>query len=170
MRMSRTPNALVNQRATTAVLPANPLRAFVYCVIASPGKGQPLALSRRDYGRRHNRCARTISRSPAAALGKHRYGLGLFGSNGADFLHRACHSSIPNAVRRGYQIAFSKRLKTLAGAAQFARGWATASWICVSIILSHRGRVREQARARSRSIYVEEVWPNDLLVPIIGLF
>ena len=39
------PNALVNQRATTAVLPANPLRAFVYCVIASPGKGQPLALS-----------------------------------------------------------------------------------------------------------------------------
>jgi hypothetical protein len=39
------PNALVNQRATTAVLPANPLRAFVYCVIASPGKGQPLAPS-----------------------------------------------------------------------------------------------------------------------------
>ena len=30
------PGALVESRATTAVLPANPLRAFVYCVIASP--------------------------------------------------------------------------------------------------------------------------------------
>jgi len=38
-------NALVEQDATTAVLPANPLRAFVYCVIASPGKGEPLAPS-----------------------------------------------------------------------------------------------------------------------------
>ena len=38
-------NALVEQDATTAVLPANPLRAFVYCVVASPGKGQPLAPS-----------------------------------------------------------------------------------------------------------------------------
>src|SRR6266849_5866395 len=36
---------LVKQGATTAVLPANPLRAFVYCVIASPGKGEPLAPS-----------------------------------------------------------------------------------------------------------------------------
>jgi hypothetical protein len=41
----RHPNALVKQGATTAVLPANPLRAFVYCLIASPGKGQPLAPS-----------------------------------------------------------------------------------------------------------------------------
>jgi hypothetical protein len=39
------PNVLVEQRATVAVLFANPLRAFVYCVIASPGKGQPLAPS-----------------------------------------------------------------------------------------------------------------------------
>ena len=39
------PGALVESRATTAVLPANPLRAFVYCVIASPGKGEPLAPS-----------------------------------------------------------------------------------------------------------------------------
>jgi hypothetical protein len=37
------PEVLVKQGATTAVLPANPLRAFVYCVIASPGKGEPLA-------------------------------------------------------------------------------------------------------------------------------
>jgi hypothetical protein len=37
--------ALVEQDATTAVLPANPLRAFVYCVVASPGKGEPLAPS-----------------------------------------------------------------------------------------------------------------------------
>ena len=36
---------LVKQGATTAVLPANPLRAFVYCVIASPRKGEPLAPS-----------------------------------------------------------------------------------------------------------------------------
>ena len=39
------PNVLVEQRATVAVLPANPLRAFAYCVIASPGKGEPLAPS-----------------------------------------------------------------------------------------------------------------------------
>ena len=39
------PNGLVESRATTAVLPANPLRAFVYCVIASPHKGEPLAPS-----------------------------------------------------------------------------------------------------------------------------
>jgi hypothetical protein len=39
------PNLLVEQRATTAVLPANPLRVFVYCVIASPGKGESLAPS-----------------------------------------------------------------------------------------------------------------------------
>jgi hypothetical protein len=39
------PEALVKQGLTTAVLPANPLRAFVYCVIASPGKGEPLAPS-----------------------------------------------------------------------------------------------------------------------------
>ena len=40
-----TSNAVVEQRATTAVLPANPLRVFVYCIIASPGKGEPLAPS-----------------------------------------------------------------------------------------------------------------------------
>jgi hypothetical protein len=40
-----TSDAVVEQRATTAVLPANPLRAFVYCVIASPGKGETLAPS-----------------------------------------------------------------------------------------------------------------------------
>ena len=39
------PNMLVKQGATTAVLPENPFRAFVYCVIASPGKGQSLAPS-----------------------------------------------------------------------------------------------------------------------------
>jgi hypothetical protein len=38
-------NVLVNQRATTIVLPANPLRAFVYCVIASPARGEALAPS-----------------------------------------------------------------------------------------------------------------------------
>jgi hypothetical protein len=38
------PDAVVQQGATT-VLPANPFRAFVYCVIASPGKGEPLAPS-----------------------------------------------------------------------------------------------------------------------------
>jgi hypothetical protein len=37
------PDVLVEQAATTAVLPANPLRAFVYCVIASPKKGEPFA-------------------------------------------------------------------------------------------------------------------------------
>jgi hypothetical protein len=37
------PEVLVRQGATTAVLPANPLRAFVYCVIAGPSKGEPLA-------------------------------------------------------------------------------------------------------------------------------
>ena len=39
------PDVLVGESATTAVLPANPLRAFVYCIIASPGKGEPLAPS-----------------------------------------------------------------------------------------------------------------------------
>ena len=39
------PDVLVKQGTTTPVLPANPLRAFVYCVIASPGKGEPLAPS-----------------------------------------------------------------------------------------------------------------------------
>jgi len=37
------PGAVIEQGATTAVLPANPLRAFVYCVIVSPDKGEPLA-------------------------------------------------------------------------------------------------------------------------------
>lgn len=36
---------VVEPGAPTAVLPANPLRAFVYCLIASPGKGEPLAPS-----------------------------------------------------------------------------------------------------------------------------
>jgi hypothetical protein len=39
------PSVLVEQRATVAVLPENRLRAFVYCVIASPGKGEALAPS-----------------------------------------------------------------------------------------------------------------------------
>jgi hypothetical protein len=39
------PNVLVDQGATVAVLPANPLRAFVYCIIASPRKGDALAPS-----------------------------------------------------------------------------------------------------------------------------
>jgi hypothetical protein len=39
------PGAVVERGALTAVLPANPLRAFVYCVIASPGKDEPLAPS-----------------------------------------------------------------------------------------------------------------------------
>ena len=39
------PNLLVDQGATVAVLPANPLRAFVYCTIASPRKGDALAPS-----------------------------------------------------------------------------------------------------------------------------
>ena len=39
----RHPAVLVQQGATVAVLPANPLRAFVYCVIASPGKGEAFA-------------------------------------------------------------------------------------------------------------------------------
>ena len=39
------PNVLVDQGATVAVLPANPLRAFVYCIIASPRKGDTLAPS-----------------------------------------------------------------------------------------------------------------------------
>jgi hypothetical protein len=39
------PDVLVEPGATIAVLPANPLRAFVYCVIASPGEGEPLAPS-----------------------------------------------------------------------------------------------------------------------------
>ena len=39
------PDVLVEQGATVAVLPPNPLRAFVYCVVASPGKGEPLAPS-----------------------------------------------------------------------------------------------------------------------------
>src|SRR5215813_7380335 len=38
-------NVLVEQGATVAVLPANPLRAFVYCTIASPSKGETLAPS-----------------------------------------------------------------------------------------------------------------------------
>jgi hypothetical protein len=39
------PNVLVDQGATVAVLPANPLRAFVYCMIASPWRGETLAPS-----------------------------------------------------------------------------------------------------------------------------
>src|SRR5579863_8589212 len=39
------PAVLVQQGATIAVLPANPLRAFVYCVITSPGKGEAFAPS-----------------------------------------------------------------------------------------------------------------------------
>lgn len=39
------PDVLVEQGATVAVLPANPLRVFVYCMIASPGKGETLAPS-----------------------------------------------------------------------------------------------------------------------------
>jgi hypothetical protein len=39
------PEVFVKQGATTAVLPANPLRAYVYCIIVSPGKGDPLAPS-----------------------------------------------------------------------------------------------------------------------------
>jgi hypothetical protein len=39
------PDALVDQGVTVAVLPANPLRAFVYCTIASPRKGDALAPS-----------------------------------------------------------------------------------------------------------------------------
>ena len=37
------PDAVVERNAITAVMPENPFRAFVYCVIASPGKGEPLA-------------------------------------------------------------------------------------------------------------------------------
>jgi hypothetical protein len=40
---------LVEQHATVAVLSANPLRAFVYCVIASPDKGEPL-IGHRSFG------------------------------------------------------------------------------------------------------------------------
>jgi hypothetical protein len=80
------PEVLVKQGATTAVLPANPLRAFVYCVIASPGKGEPLAPCR-DNGRRYKRSGRTLSRSPTAALGEHRRSLGFFGSDSPDFMH-----------------------------------------------------------------------------------
>ena len=39
------PNVLVEKGATVAVLPANPLREFVYCTIASPAKGETLAPS-----------------------------------------------------------------------------------------------------------------------------
>jgi hypothetical protein len=39
------PSVLIKEGTTAAVLPANPHRAFVYCVIASPGKGQPFAPS-----------------------------------------------------------------------------------------------------------------------------
>lgn len=39
------PGVLVKRSTTTPVLLANPLRAFVYCVIASPGKSEPLAPS-----------------------------------------------------------------------------------------------------------------------------
>ena len=38
-------NLLVEKGATVAVLPANPLRAYVYCTIASPGKSDALAPS-----------------------------------------------------------------------------------------------------------------------------
>ena len=41
----RHPAVLVQQGATVAVLPANPLRAFVYCVITSPSKGEAFAPS-----------------------------------------------------------------------------------------------------------------------------
>ena len=98
------PGALVESRATTAVLPANPLRAFVYCVIASPGKGEPLAPSVVTMGDATTGVAVHYPDRPPQLLGEHRHGLGLFGSNGADFLHRACHSSIPNAARR-HQLA-----------------------------------------------------------------
>ena len=39
------PKVLVEQGATVAVLPAKPLRAYVYCIIASPAKGETLAPS-----------------------------------------------------------------------------------------------------------------------------
>src|SRR3981189_82218 len=41
MHMSH-PTQWSNNVRPTALLPANPFRAFVYCVIASPGKGEPL--------------------------------------------------------------------------------------------------------------------------------
>jgi hypothetical protein len=41
----RHPDALAEGGETVPVLAANPNRAFVYCVIASPGKGEPLAQS-----------------------------------------------------------------------------------------------------------------------------
>jgi hypothetical protein len=99
------PNALVNQPATTAVLPANSLRAFVYCVIASPGKGQPLAPSVVTMGDATTGVLVQYPDRPPQLLGEHRRGLGLFGSNRPDFLQRACHSSIPNAAARRHQIA-----------------------------------------------------------------
>jgi hypothetical protein len=37
------PSVLVRENATVAVLPANPVRVFVYCIIANPKRGEPLA-------------------------------------------------------------------------------------------------------------------------------
>jgi hypothetical protein len=39
------PDVVVESQATVAVLPANPLRVFVYCTIASPKRGEPFAPS-----------------------------------------------------------------------------------------------------------------------------
>ena len=80
------PNALVESRATTAVLPANPLRAFVYCVIASPGKGEPLArflvVTNRAKSPQQAWPYTTQIAHPQL-WGKYRHGLGLLGSETA---------------------------------------------------------------------------------------
>jgi hypothetical protein len=39
------PSVLVRQGVMTEMLPSNPLRVFVYCVIASPKRGEPFAPS-----------------------------------------------------------------------------------------------------------------------------
>jgi hypothetical protein len=78
---------LVKQRATTAVLPANPLRAFVYCVIASPGKDDPLAPSVVTTGDATTGVAVHYPDHPPQLWGERRRSLGFFGSGRPDSMH-----------------------------------------------------------------------------------
>ena len=84
------PDALVDQGVTVAVLPANPLRAFVYCTIASPRKGDMLAPSVVTMGNATTGVPVYFPDRPAKPWANSVGGLGLFRSSCADFLHRAC--------------------------------------------------------------------------------
>jgi hypothetical protein len=80
------PEVFVKQGATTAVLPANPLRAYVYCIIVSPGKGDPLAPSVVTMGDAATGVAVHYSDDPPQ-LWANTGAVWVFGSGRPDFMH-----------------------------------------------------------------------------------